>query len=183
MLPFYAVLLGLRLVVTCFPALSLPLPRLPLRVQLEHRQVPGAKAMGAKYAEAGSQFIAGSEDGTPQTSAFWDGYGSHLDLTNPDTVKRRQDNAERLLPDHGIGCTWNNNKDYEIWDDGARGNGFGKQIDIGLIRRPQRKLMIRASYEVQPRTSPAKRPTLISCCGALGTQLYALTRTGDNRTG
>lgn len=168
---------------------------------------PDAKSMSARYADAGIQlianikpvllddhplygeaaakglFIADSEDGKPQTSAFWDGYGSHLDFTNPDTVKWWQDNVQRQLLDYGIGCTWNDNNEYEIWDDAATCKGFGEEIDISLIRPLHGMLMTRASYEVQARTTPDKRPYLISRCAAPGTQRYAQSWTGDNRTG
>ncbi len=168
---------------------------------------PDARSMGARFAAARVKlianikpvllddhplyeaaatmglFVADSETGAPQTSAFWDGYGSHLDFTNPETIAWWQDNVARQLLDVGIGSTWNDNNEYEVWDDGAQCNGFGAAIDIGLIRPLHGMLMTRASHEVQSRNVPDKRPYLISRCAAPGTQRYAQSWTGDNRTG
>ena len=137
-----------------------------------------------RYAEAASAglFIRDSESDNPEVSVFWDDEGSHLDFTNPDTVAWWKTNVTSQLLDHGIGSTWNDNNEYEIWDGGARCNGFGQPIDIALIRPLQPVLMTRASRNAQVDHAPDRRPYLISRSGAPGIQRYAQTWTGDNRT-
>ncbi|MCG7521446.1 TIM-barrel domain-containing protein [Ruegeria sp. Ofav3-42] len=137
-----------------------------------------------KYAEAVEQglFVNDSETGRPEISAFWDGQGSHLDFTNTDTVRWWQDKVTTTLLEQGIGNTWNDNNEYEVWDDAAPAAGFGKPVEIGQIRPLMSLLMTRASHEAQLAHAPDKRPYLISRCAAPGTQRYAQTWTGDNRT-
>lgn len=132
-------------------------------------------------AEAGL-FIRDSETGEPEQSPFWDGYGSHLDFTNEDTVRWWQQNLKDKLFSRGIPCTWNDNNEYEVWDDEAVCAGFGKPIPVNLIRPLHSQLMTRASFEAQVAHQPKKRPYLISRCACPGTQRYAQTWTGDNFT-
>ncbi|MEO1112496.1 MAG: TIM-barrel domain-containing protein [Pseudomonadota bacterium] len=127
-------------------------------------------------------FIRDSESGKPETSPFWDGTGSHLDFTNPATVRWWQDNVTAKLLDRGIKSTWNDNNEYEVWDDDAICAGFGEPIPVSLIRPLHSQLMTRASFEAQQRDQPDKRPYLISRCASPGTQRYAQTWTGDNYT-
>jgi len=132
--------------------------------------------------EAAGLFIRDSETGEPECSPFWDGYGSHLDFTNPDTVAWWQENLKTQLFDKGIANTWNDNNEYEIWDDEAVCKGFGDPIPVNLVRPLHSQLMTRASYDAQRRNRPAERPYLISRCACPGTQRYAQTWTGDNYT-
>ncbi|MDB6178681.1 alpha-glucosidase [Paracoccus sp. Z330] len=132
-------------------------------------------------AEAGL-FIRDSESDAPERSVFWDDEGSHLDFTNPATVDWWKSNIASQLLAHGIGSTWNDNNEYEIWDHGAICQGFGQPIDIGLIRPLMPVLMTRASRDAQVEHAPGIRPYLISRSGAPGIQRYAQTWTGDNRT-
>ncbi|MDV7104634.1 glycoside hydrolase family 31 protein [Vibrio sp. TH_r3] len=127
-------------------------------------------------------FIKDSEYDRPENSVFWDSDGSHLDFTNPDTVKWWQDNVKEQLLDKGIDSTWNDNNEYEIWDKGARCCGFGKEIPVSLIRPLQPLLMMRASYEAQIQYAPNIRPYLISRSGCPGMNRYVQTWSGDNRT-
>lgn len=140
----------------------------------DHPRYGEAKTLGL--------FIRDSETGEAEVSAFWDGQGSHLDFTNPDTVKWWQANVTSQLLENGIGSTWNDNNEYEVWDDAACCAGFGQPIDVSLIRPLHGLLMTRASHEAQVARDPARRPYLISRCAAPGTQRYAQTWTGDNRT-
>ncbi|SNR68512.1 TIM-barrel domain-containing protein [Puniceibacterium sediminis] len=134
-----------------------------------------------EVAEAGL-FITDSEDATPEISTFWDAEGSHLDFTNRATVDWWKSNVTTALLDHGIASTWNDNNEYEVWDDTAICAGFGKSIDVSLIRPLHSVLMTRASEEAQIEHAPDVRPYLISRAGAPGIQRYAQTWTGDNRT-
>lgn len=127
-------------------------------------------------------FIRDSDTAEPEHSPFWDGYGSHLDFTNPDTVAWWQRNLKDELFAKGIECTWNDNNEYEVWDDEAVCTGFGDPIPVNLIRPLHSQLMTRASYDAQWNNQPDKRPYLISRCAAPGTQRYAQTWTGDNYT-
>ncbi|MEX0348207.1 MAG: TIM-barrel domain-containing protein [Paracoccaceae bacterium] len=138
-----------------------------------------------KYVEAAEQglFLRDSETGLPEVSAFWDGQGSHLDFTNPDTIRWWQNGVTTALLEQGIGHTWNDNNEFEVWDDACPANGFGTPIEIAQIRPLMSQLMTRASHEAQIAHNPGKRSYLISRCAAPGTQRYAQTWTGDNRTG
>ncbi|MHA6345285.1 glycoside hydrolase family 31 protein [Roseivivax sp. CAU 1761] len=118
----------------------------------------------------------------PERSVFWDDEGSHLDFTNPEAVAWWQDGVTRQLLEHGIGSTWNDNNEYEIWDAAAPCHGFGSPVEIGLIRPIMPILMTRASFEAQRAHAPERRPYLITRSGAPGLQRYAQTWSGDNRT-
>lgn len=134
-----------------------------------------------EVADAGL-FIKDSESDNPERSVFWDDEGSHLDFTNPKTVKWWQDNVTEQLLERGIGSTWNDNNEFEIWDSEARCYGFGKPIAIKHIRPVMPLLMMRASLEAQQAYAPKIRPYLISRSGCAGMQRYVQTWSGDNRT-
>lgn len=137
-----------------------------------------------KYQEVAAQglFIRDSEHDAPERSSFWDDEGSHLDFTNPATVKWWQDNVTSQLLEMGIGSTWNDNNEFEVWDGEARCQGFGQEIAIKHIRPVMPLLMMRASMEAQQRFAPQQRPYLISRSGCAGMQRYVQTWSGDNRT-
>ncbi|MDG2957100.1 glycoside hydrolase family 31 protein [Bisgaard Taxon 10/6] len=127
-------------------------------------------------------FIKDSESNLPERSVFWDDEGSHLDFTNPATIQWWKDNVKEQLLERGIGSTWNDNNEYEIWDDYAKCVGFGKEIPIKLIRALHPLLMMKASYEAQKEFAPNERPYLISRSGCSGMNRYVQTWSGDNRT-
>lgn len=172
-----------------------------------HDKVPDVDAMTAKFRDAGVHLIANikpcllqdhprydevAEAGlfirdseapdSPERSSFWDDEGSHLDFTNADAVAWWKEGVTSQLLEHGIGSTWNDNNEYEIWDRRARCDGFGDPIDVGLMRPVMPILMTRASEEAQRAHAPGKRPYLISRSGAPGLQRHAQTWSGDNRT-
>lgn len=134
-----------------------------------------------EVAQAGL-FVRDSETGEPERSVFWDDEGSHLDFTNPQTIRWWQSNVTSQLLEMGIGSTWNDNNEFEVWDQEAVCYGFGKSIAIKHIRPVMPLLMIRASMEAQQRFAPEKRPYLISRSGCAGIQRYVQTWSGDNRT-
>ncbi|SDQ72355.1 glycoside hydrolase family 31 protein [Pseudovibrio sp. Tun.PSC04-5.I4] len=135
-----------------------------------------------KDVEAKGLFIRDSEADQPERSLYWDDEGSHLDFTNMDTVNWWKANVTEQLLERGIGSTWNDNNEYEIWDFSARCKGFGEEIEVGLIRPLHSLLMMRTSYEAQIEHAPDERPYLISRSGSPGLQRYVQTWTGDNRT-
>lgn len=137
-----------------------------------------------RYTEAENLglFIKDSENDLPERSVFWDDEGSHLDFTNPATIQWWKDNVKEQLLERGIGSTWNDNNEYEIWDDYAKCVGFGKEIPIKLIRALHPLLMMKASYEAQKEFTPNERPYLISRSGCSGMNRYVQTWSGDNRT-
>ncbi len=137
-----------------------------------------------RYAEVAERglFIQDSEQDGPERSSFWDDEGSHLDFTNPQTVKWWQNGVTTQLLEMGIGSTWNDNNEFEVWDGEARCHGFGEQIAIKHIRPVMPLLMMRASLEAQQTFAPEKRPYLISRSGCAGMQRYVQTWSGDNRT-
>ncbi|AJY45133.1 glycoside hydrolase family 31 protein [Martelella endophytica] len=127
-------------------------------------------------------FIRDSESEGYADAVFWDDSGAHLDFTNPAAVAWWKDGVTTQLLERGIACTWNDNNEYEIWDDGARCHGFGREIPIALIRPLHSMLMSRASRDAQQAFAPESRPYLISRAGCPGIQRYAQTWTGDNYT-
>ncbi len=171
-----------------------------------HDKVPDVHGLAAKFSDAGVHLIANikpcllhdhprydevadaglfirdSETGGPEQSVFWDDTGSHLDFTNPAAIDWWKQGVTTQLLEKGIGSTWNDNNEYEIWDRHAQCAGFGEPIDIALIRPLHSVLMTRASQEAQRAHAPDKRPYLICRSGAPGIQRYAQTWSGDNRT-
>ncbi len=137
-----------------------------------------------RYSEAAQQglFIRDSDTGAPETSVFWDAKGSHLDFTNPATLRWWQDNVTEALLKRGLSSTWNDNNEFEVWDHHAQCHGFGTPIDMGLIRPLHALLMVQASEAAQKAHAPDKRPYLITRAGCAGLQRHAQTWTGDNRT-
>ncbi|XP_018333795.1 uncharacterized protein LOC108742928 [Agrilus planipennis] len=137
-----------------------------------------------KYQEVAAKklFIRDSESDKPEISSFWGDEGSHLDFTNPATVKWWQDNITAQLLKMGIDATWNDNNEYEVWDGEARCFGFGKEIAVKHIRPVMALLMMRASMDAQTNFAPNKRPYLISRSGCAGMQRYVQTWSGDNHT-
>ncbi|MDO9086686.1 MAG: glycoside hydrolase family 31 protein [Anaerolineaceae bacterium] len=127
-------------------------------------------------------FIKDSESEKPRLDYFWDGYGSHLDFTNPTTFNWWSSNVQKWLLDYGIDATWNDNNEYPIWDDDAKCFGFGEEIKIKHIRPLQPYLMVRSSLKAQCANAPEKRPFLLSRSASPGTQRYAQTWSGDNET-
>ncbi len=136
------------------------------------------------YGQAAEQglFIRDSETGAPELSVFWDARGSHLDFTNPDTLVWWRENVTRALLARGLGSTWNDNNEFEVWDHHARCAGFGRPIDMGLIRPLHALLMVQASEAAQRAHAPERRPFLVTRSGCAGLQRHAQTWTGDNRT-
>jgi len=147
-----------------------------------------------RYNEAQSQglFVLDSETAQPERSAFWGDWGSHLDFSNPETIRWWKRGVTEQLLELGIESTWNDNNEYEIWDRQARCRGFEEQhqtsessarpIEISLVRPLQSQWMCRSSDEAQRAYAPDKRPYLITRSGAPGIQRYAQTWTGDNHT-
>lgn len=137
-----------------------------------------------RYREVADEglFIRDSDSDEPQRSIFWDDEGSHLDFTNPATIRWWQENIRSQLLEMGIDSTWNDNNEYEVWDPDARCHGFGKSIAIKHIRPIMPLLMMRASMEAQQSFAADKRPYLISRSGCAGMQRYVQTWSGDNRT-
>ena len=137
-----------------------------------------------RYSEAATKglFVQDSDSGAPETSMFWDAEGSHLDFTNPATGAWWRDNVKAQLLDLGIGSTWNDNNEYEIWDGDARCHGFGTPIAIRHIRPLMPLLMMQNSWRAQREHNPHERPYLISRSGCPGLQRYVQTWSGDNRT-
>ena len=127
-------------------------------------------------------FIRDSQEDVPERSVFWDDEGSHLDFTNLATIRWWQHGVTVQLLKNGIGSTWNDNNEYEVWDSDARCFGFGKSIAIKHIRPVMPLLMMRASFEAQQVFAPNLRPYLISRSGCAGMQRYVQTWSGDNRT-
>ncbi len=105
---------------------------------------------------------------------------SHLDFTNPATLRWRRRQVRTQLLELGIETTWNDNNEFEVWDENAVCDGFGEPVRLGDIRPVQTLLMARASHEEQRGHRPERRPYVISRSGMPGMQRYAQTWSGDN---
>ena len=127
-------------------------------------------------------FIRAAETDSPQLLHFWGGTAAAPDFTQPAMIAWWQRQVKEQLLAYGIDSTWNDNNEYEIWDDAARCDGFGRPLPIGLARPLQTLLMLRASYEAQLEAHPDERPFLISRSGCPGMQRYVQTWSGDNLT-
>ncbi|WP_176086309.1 glycoside hydrolase family 31 protein [Martelella sp. HB161492] len=171
-----------------------------------YEKFPDVEAMTKKFADAGltlianikpallqdhprftealdaGLFVTDSETNSYADAVYWDDSGAHLDFTNPATIAWWKEGVTEQLLKKGIACTWNDNNEYEIWDDGARCHGFGNEIPIALIRPLHSMLMSRASRDAQVAFAPEERPYLISRAGCPGIQRYVQTWTGDNYT-
>lgn len=120
--------------------------------------------------------------GKPVTEQFWDGMGSFLDFTNPETVRWWQERLGKQVLDAGFTAGWNDNNEYEIGREDSVATGFGKPFPAVAARPLHALLMTRATYEATRAREPAKRPFTITRAGPAGLQRYAETWTGDNLT-
>jgi alpha-glucosidase len=136
------------------------------------------------YAEvaAANAFVHDAKTGKPCIGQFWDGYGAHVDFTNPAGVRWWQKGLKEQVLDYGLDVGWNDNNEYEIWDDWGQAHGFGEPIPIERSRSLQALLMTRASYEAQAQNKPDERVFSVTRAGCPGIQRYAQTWTGDNTT-
>lgn len=121
-------------------------------------------------------------DGTPVLEQFWDGMGSFLDFTNPETVRWWQERFKAQVLDVGFASGWNDNNEYEIGREDATATGFGKPFNATAARALHAMLMTRATYEASQAHAPDQRPYTITRAGPAGLQRYAETWTGDNYT-
>lgn len=136
--------------------------------------------MYSEIAEKGL-FVKNS-DGTPFITRFWDGQGSYLDFTNPDAREFWIQNVKDKLLNKGIKWTWNDNNEFDIKDEEAVANGFGKAVNASRIRPVLTYLMVYSSYLAQTEKYPDLRPFLSTRSGNIGVRRYAQTWSGDNRT-
>jgi alpha-glucosidase len=125
-------------------------------------------------------FIRDGRTGEPEISAFWDESGSHVDFTNPATIRWWKDQVTEQLLAYGVDVAWNDNNEFEVWDENAICDGFGDPIPVGLIRPIQSMLMIRSSLEAQQEYWPDRRAFSVVRSGGPGVQRYAQTWSGDN---
>lgn len=121
-------------------------------------------------------------DGTPFITRFWDGQGSYLDFTNPDAREFWIQNVKDKLLNKGIKWTWNDNNEFDIKDENAVANGFGKAVNASRIRPVLTYLMVYSSYLAQTEKYPDLRPFLSTRSGNIGVRRFAQTWSGDNST-
>lgn len=126
-------------------------------------------------------FVKEENSDTPYLCQYWDELGAHLDFTNIDTINWWKEQVTKQLLEYGIDSTWNDNNEYEIWGNNKL-NGFGKEIDLELVRSIMPLLMMKSSFEAQKEFNPSERPYLISRSGCPGIQRYVQTWSGDNYT-
>lgn len=123
-----------------------------------------------------------AESGEPVVEQFWDGMGSYLDFTNPETIRRWQKGLTEQVLGVGFTAGWNDNNEYEIGAENARASGFGQPHDATRIRPLHALLMSRATFEATKALRPDLRPFTVTRAGPAGVQRYAETWSGDNAT-
>lgn len=137
---------------------------------------------------AGGGLIRDSESDAPALCRFWSGgafesgEGGYVDFTSQAGYDWWKAQLKTALLDFGVDAAWNDNNEYEIWDDGARCAGYGREIPLALARPLQTLQMARASYEAIGEHAPDQRPFVLSRSGCPGIQRYAQTWSGDNTT-
>ncbi|MGL5137444.1 MAG: TIM-barrel domain-containing protein, partial [Beijerinckiaceae bacterium] len=139
----------------------------------DHPDYAGVAAAGGFVKDA---------DGAPVLEQFWDGMGSYLDFTNPDTARWWRERLSRQVLDKGFTAGWNDNNEYEVGREDSVATGFGHPLDATAIRPLQALLMTRATFEATQAQAPELRPFTITRAGPAGLQRYGETWTGDNAT-
>ncbi|WP_342361838.1 TIM-barrel domain-containing protein [Terrarubrum flagellatum] len=122
------------------------------------------------------------EAGEPVLEQFWDGMGSYLDFTNPETGRWWQSRLTSQVLDVGFTAGWNDNNEYEIGRDGALATGFGTPVTATATRPLHALLMTRATYEATQARDANVRPFTVTRAGPVGLQRYCETWSGDNET-
>ncbi len=126
-------------------------------------------------------FIRDAKTSAPIIEPFWDGVGSHLDFTQPQSIAWWQHSLKRSLLEYGMDSAWNDNNEYAVLDENATSAGFGAPIAIHRSRALHPLLMTRATFEAQSQYKNGPTFT-VSRGGPPGIQRYAQTWSGDNRT-
>jgi alpha-glucosidase len=152
---------GMRLAANLKPVLS-----------ASHPEFESAKKQGLLIRE--------SRTDSPLVAPFWGGPTSFLDFTNPLTRVWWKKNLKEKILSAGIEVSWNDGNEFEIGDENARCEGFGRRMAISQARPLQALLMVQASVEAQTEFAPGKRPFAVSRSACPGMQRYAQVWTGDN---
>src|SRR5579871_1099455 len=140
----------------------------------DHPKLGDAIAKGA--------LVKDGKTGQPAVAQFWDGLGFHLDFTSHAGIDWWRNGLKTTLLDYGVVTAWNDNNEYEIWDEDAVCEGFGKPFPQALARPVQAQLMSKLSRETQQQQRPHERPYVISRAGGPGIGRYGQTWSGDNFT-
>jgi alpha-glucosidase len=126
--------------------------------------------------------VKDGKTGQPAVAQFWDGLGFHLDFTSRAGLDWWRHGLKTTLFDYGVVTAWNDNNEYEIWDEDAVCDGFGKPFPQSLARPVQALLMSKLSRQTQQEQRPHERPYVISRAGGPGIGRYGQTWSGDNFT-
>ncbi len=132
-------------------------------------------------------FVRSANQG-PEVNLFWSSGdyqfepGGYIDFTNLAGYEWWKQHATSALLDYGIEVLWNDNNEFEVLDDEAECDGFGKPIRMAMARPLLTLLMARASFEATQAHQPKRRPFVLSRAGCPGIQRYAQTWSGDNDT-
>ncbi len=140
-----------------------------------------------ELAQAGG-FLKAADSDEPEINPFWSGGafeyagGAYVDFTSAAGYEWWKARVKEALLDYGIDALWNDNNEFEVRDDAARGAGFGGSLPVQQIRPLLTLLMGRASYEALRDYHPDRRAFLLTRSGCPGIQRYAQTWSGDNAT-
>ena len=133
-------------------------------------------------------FIKDPDTGDPALTMMWSAgggesaYGAYIDFTSESGYKWWKAKIKEQLLAYGIDAIWNDNNEFELWDDDAICDGFGKPFRLGLGRPLQTLLMARASYEAIQEYRPGEPPFVLTRSACPGVQRYAQSWSGDNYT-
>ncbi len=131
----------------------------------------------AELAATGA-FVRAAEGDGPYRARFWGGEAGYVDFTDPAGYAWWRERVRSRILDVGIDATWNDNNEFRVQDDAARLSAG----EAGDLRPTLSLLMNHASRAAQRDVHPERRDYQITRSGGLGTQRYAQTWSGDNRT-
>lgn len=133
-------------------------------------------------------FIRDPDTHEPVLAMMWSGgagesaFGSYIDFTSHAGYAWWKARITEQLLAYGIDAIWNDNNEFELWDDDAICDGFGRPFRLGQGRPLQTLLMARASFEAVQEYAPDAPPFILTRSACPGVQRYAQSWSGDNRT-
>lgn len=135
-----------------------------------------------EYANAQAFIMSQKDEKKPNIDAWWGGWGSYVDFSNPKGREIWTKHMKEELLDKGVRAIWNDNNECEVNDELAICNADGLMRPAGEIKAMQANLMSKTSFDALRQYKPDIRPYVVSRSGFAGIQRYAQTWSGDNYT-